>query len=62
MEQIDKLVVHFEPTNEEKILIENVCNQIIDFMTPLSIPLKAFALKSLVDSFEDTLLSRDYIE
>ena len=37
----------------DKDIIKSLCSHIIDILEPLSIPQKAFALHSLIHSFED---------
>lgn len=45
--------VIYIPTETDKAIISGLCNQIIDLLSPLSIPQKAFALNQLLFSFED---------
>ncbi len=41
------------PTDLDKQIISGLCNEIIDILSPLSVPQKAFALNQLLYSFED---------
>ena len=41
------------PTEAEKLMLNAVCNKVIDFMSDLSIEQKAFALNNLIDAYED---------
>lgn len=47
--------VIYVPTEEEIELIEKHCHKIIDVLSPLSLSQKYFALKKLVQSFEDVM-------
>lgn len=47
-----KELIYF-PTETDKAIINGLCSEIIDILSPLSIPQKAFALQQLVASFED---------
>jgi len=49
--EIEELI--YFPTETDKAVISGLCNEIIDILSPLSIPQKAFALQQLVASFED---------
>lgn len=51
-EKIEEIV--YFPTLADKVVITGLCNEIIDILSPLSIPQKAFALQSLISSFEET--------
>ena len=46
-------IIDYYPTEAEKLVISNLCNQIIDILLPLNVPQKAFALVELNKSFED---------
>lgn len=48
-----KELVYF-PTKTDKAIINGLCNEIIDILSPLSIPQKALALQILISSFEET--------
>jgi len=50
-DKIEELI--YFPTETDKAIISGLCNEIIDILSPLSIPQKAFALQQLVASFED---------
>jgi len=50
-EEIKELI--YFPTETDKAIISGLCSEIIDILSPLSIPQKAFALQQLVASFED---------
>jgi hypothetical protein len=41
------------PNDKIKAIVSSLCNEIIDILSPLSVPQKAFALHSLLNSFED---------
>ncbi|MHA1225323.1 MAG: hypothetical protein ACTSPV_01105 [Candidatus Hodarchaeales archaeon] len=41
------------PTEADKLIMSSLCNEIIDILSPLSIPQKAFVLQQLIASFED---------
>lgn len=45
-------IIYF-PDDSEKQIINGLCNEIIDILSPLKIEQKAFALSQLVSSFED---------
>ncbi len=47
-------IIYF-PTETDKQIITNLCNEIIDILEPLRIEQTAFALAQLVSSFEDVL-------
>ena len=49
--KIEELI--YFPTATDKAIINGLCSEIIDILSPLSIPQKAFALQQLVASFED---------
>jgi len=50
-EKIEELI--YLPTDVDKAVINGLCSEIIDILSPLSIPQKAFALQTLIASFED---------
>jgi hypothetical protein len=52
MEDEIKTLIYL-PSDEDKAIINGLCSHIIDILEPLSIPQKAFALHSLIESFED---------
>ena len=41
------------PNEVDKAIVNGLCSQIIELLEPLSIPQKAFALHSLLSSFEE---------
>ncbi len=50
-EEINTLI--YLPSDTDKAIITGLCSEIIDILGPLNIPQKAFALHSLIESFED---------
>lgn len=50
-EKINTLI--YLPSDTDKAIINSLCSEIIDILSPLSIPQKAFALNQLIYSFED---------
>lgn len=50
-EEIDEII--YVPTEADKAVINGLCTEVIDILSPLSVPQKAFALQSLISSFED---------
>lgn len=47
-------IIYYIPTEEEKVVISKKTGEIINILSGLSIAQKAFALRVLVETFEET--------
>ena len=52
-EENDTKIIVYYPTENDKIIMTAICDEIINLLEPLRLEQKAFALAQLVNSFED---------